>query len=194
MNHLNILEQDRGFTDCLDVLNENWDFTWTIKRWQDIHECWDWHWALHLWIFNEENKILIRKRPQNKSVNPLKWDVGCWWHIFPWDNGLETAVKKALFELGINIAEKDINFLFVLNNKSIFNNWTYIDNEIFYVFSINIDTNDTKLNPKKEYMEDFRFIDIEELKNIIDNKDEDFIIRQTELDELIKYLKKSKKS
>ena len=174
--------------DKFDILDQDWNFTWKIKNWLDIHKDWDWHGAVHLWIFNNKNQILIRKRPSSRFANPSKWDVGCWWHIFPWDNGLDTAIKKALSQLGIVLNEKNLKFLFTLKDESIFNSGTYIDNEIFSVFSFNVDTNKTAIKPKKELVEEFKFIDVSELKENILNKNPNFIIRQNEFKKILNFL------
>lgn len=178
------------FSEYLDVLDSDWNFTWKVKNWLDVHKDWDWHGAVHIWIFNNKKQILIRKRVSDKLLNPSKWDIGGWWHIFVWDNGIDSAIKKVLFEWGIELFEKNLKFLFTLKNTWIYNNGTYIDNEIFSVYFLNINIDENLLKPSKKYIQEFRFIDIGDLKTQSNNRiNQDFIVRKDEFEKILTFYK-----
>eukprot|EP00667_Euglena_gracilis_P023332 EG_transcript_26313 len=83
-----------------------------------VHRDGDWHRSVHVWIVDPKHgTVVLQKRAPEKDTNPNKWDVGSAGHITAGDDSRGTAVREALEELGLVVADPaELEFLFTAVN------------------------------------------------------------------------------
>jgi len=84
------------------------------------------HPVVHLHVFNAKNELFLQKRPEDKKVQPGKWDTAVGGHISFGDSLEEGLKREAYEELGIT------DFKAQLLEKSIWE--TEIESELVYMF------------------------------------------------------------
>jgi len=66
-----------------------------------IHNTGLWHKGVHVWLFNSEGKIFLKKRASNKKIYPEQWeDVGE--HLKPNESFKQAALRGLKEELGVD--------------------------------------------------------------------------------------------
>ncbi len=103
------------------------------------------HPVVHLHVINRNKTLLLQKRPQNKLIEPGKWDSAVGGHICL-NETLETALKREAFE---EIGLKD----FAAKLVKVFKWETELEAELVYLFitsdSKNIKANTTEVDEIK---------------------------------------------
>lgn len=115
--------------------------------------------SVHVWIMNSKNEFLIEKRSYHMEMNPGKWafvggvvDTG--------ETSLEGALRETKEELGIDVDINQIELMFTFKRKE-----DFVD--------VWIARNDIELNKlilQKEEVCDAKWVNIEELENMIDSR------------------------
>lgn len=59
------------------------------------------HKVVHVLVFNDDGRLLLQKRSQNKDVAPDKWDTSVGGHISPGEGLIAAAKREMKEELGI---------------------------------------------------------------------------------------------
>jgi isopentenyldiphosphate isomerase len=85
------------------------------------------HPVVHLHVLNRNNAILLQKRPQNKLIQPGKWDTSVGGHITAGES-LEQALKKEAFE---EIGLKD----FSAKLQKVYKWESEVEAELVYMFT-----------------------------------------------------------
>ena len=97
----------------IDILEENGEIVGTTTV-NEAHQNGILHKVVHVWIVNRRNKLLVQKRSDLKEFCPLMWDVSFAGHIKAGENSLDACEREAKEELGLNIDDDELKFLFRL--------------------------------------------------------------------------------
>ena len=120
------------------------------------------HRAFSIFIFDSNNKMLIHRRALEKYHTPGLWTNACCSHP-RYDERLENSVHRRLVEeMGFDCELKEI-FSFIYRAE--FHNGL-IENELDHVF---IGYYDGEVNPNKEEVHEYKWVEIDELLEDINN-------------------------
>jgi len=162
--------------EYIDIFDENNNPTGIIKEKEQAHLEGNFHRSAHIWIINNKKEMLLQRRSPNKKKYPNKWDISSAGHVRAGESLIEGAKREAYEELGINIDEKELEFVGInKSNKPHNKEFQYIylyrfnDGEVAYV----------------------KYIPYIEFKNMVKNKDDEFhYTTKEEYDMLMAYIEK----
>ena len=175
--------------EMLDVVDENNNLTGKIEDREIIHRDGLWHREVGIWIMNEEGKLLIQKRSANKKQAPNKWCITAG-HIDAGEIPLEVVKRETLEELGLELKEEDIEFLFIAKKTKKFSDIQY-NNNFQYIYFTQTNKKISEYTIQKEELSEVKYITINELEEIIQNKNEEYTFSRSEyFSQLIEILKK----
>jgi len=144
------------------------------------------HRAFSAFIFNEKGEFLLQKRSKLKPLWGMFWSNSCCSHPRKGESYEVAAKRRVREELGIESKPK---FLFKFQYHAKFNEeWS--ENEVCAVLVANC-PDDVKINIDPEEIDDFKFIDVNELaKDIEDNPGKYTPWFKIELPRVLEYIKK----
>jgi isopentenyldiphosphate isomerase len=137
--------------ELIDVLTTDGEHTGIRKPKSEIHRDGDWHRAAHIWIIAYDGRFLLQRRSLRKENNPGLWDVSAAGHLSAGESASEAAVRETFEELGLQLHERDLEFVRTSRQSSILNNNTYFDNEFHDIFIVrrDVDVAALKLDPEE---------------------------------------------
>lgn len=148
------------------LVNENDNEIWLGEK-MDVHKKWLLHRAISVIVFNPKWEILLQQRALWKYHCPwIRSNTTCT-HPYPWESCLQSAHRRLQEEMWFDCELQEI---FSFQYTAHFNNWL-IENEIDHVFKWIYDW-DIKVNP--EEANDFKRINVDELKKDISNNSEKY--------------------
>ncbi len=143
------------------------------------------HRAFSIFVFNSKSELLLQKRTKSKYHSGGLWTNTCCSHPIPGESVEETAHRRLKEEMGFDCNLKEI---FSFTYKVKFEN-NLFENEYDHVFIGNFDG---KPNPNPEEVDDWKWINLEKLKNDIrENPDRYTYWLKTSIDKIISYLDKT---
>jgi len=166
--------------EYLDVLYENGNLTGQRKPRDLVHKDGDWHRAVHVWIMNSNNDILMQKRSPQKESHPDEWDISYAGHVGAGSTSMKTAIREAKEELGLNVSETDLKFLFCKKNQSVLNKGTFINNEHDDVYLLRKDLDLSKIKLQKEEVSEVKWFTLDDLRQILHERRQGFVIHEEE--------------
>lgn len=89
-------------TELLNVVDEN-DLVIDIQSREYIHAHGLRHRAVHILIFNQQGKLFLQKRSQQKDMNKGLWDTSTAGHVDEGEEYSTCAIRETKEELGIEI-------------------------------------------------------------------------------------------
>ncbi len=152
--------------ELIDVLTPEGAPTGVTKPKSDVHRDGDWHRSVHVWIITPDDRILVQRRALTKENNPGLWDVSCAGHIAAGEGAIESAIREAQEELGIDIAAEELRHVATLHEPCVLNGGAYIDNEIHEIFVMRRDVDVRKLRLQVEEVADARLVTRRELRTL----------------------------
>ena len=69
------------------------------------------HQAVHVFVFDDENRLFLQKRSRFKIIAPGKWDTSVGGHVDPGESYAEAACREGAEELGLTILPNDLSFI-----------------------------------------------------------------------------------
>jgi len=120
------------------------------------------HRAFSVFVFNDKNEVLLQKRADNKYHSAGLWSNTCCSHLCKNQNIDKAAKVRLLSEMGIQCS---LLFLGKFEYSVTFENGL-IENEIDYIF---VGKTNEKPKINNEEVSDFKWIEIEKLKQEIDS-------------------------
>ncbi len=76
------------------------------------------HRAVILIVHNNKGQVFLQQRSATKDMFPLLWTFSATGHVTCSDNYIDTAVREAKEELGIDISKKELEFVTTVLVKS----------------------------------------------------------------------------
>ena len=142
------------------------------------------HRAFSVFIFNSDYKLLLQKRASSKYHSGGLWTNTCCSHPRDGEDIIDAANRRLNEEMGIKTSlRKVFDFIYTAELDN-----SLIENEFDHVFYGVYDI-DPILN--KEEAEDFKWIDMETLKNDIENNTDQYTVWfKIAFDYFYNYLKK----
>lgn len=173
--------------EYIDVLDENGNKTGEIKSREEVHKKGIWHRTVHIWVVNSNKDILMQLRSPEKKSNPNKWTTSASGHLSAGDGSLDGAVRELGEEIGIHANPTELEYLFTIQEH--FTNDNMINNEIVDVYIIRKDIDIKDITLQKEEVSDIRWIQKENLKELIKDCEKNHIVPHIEMMErLLKVL------
>ena len=150
----------------------------------DAHQKGLLHRAFSVFIFNSDYKLLLQKRASSKYHSGGLWTNTCCSHPRDGEDTIEAANRRLYEEMGIKTSlRKVFDFIY---RAELDNN--LIENEFDHVF-YGVYNDDPILNTDEA--DDFKWIDMETLKNDIDNNPDQYTVWfKIAFDYFYNYLKK----
>jgi len=144
--------------EIIDLLNNDGKIIGKVDK-AEAHKKGLWHKSVHLWIFNQAGDVLLQKRCAEKKFFPNFWDVSVAGHIGANESSINTAIREAEEEIGIDILANKLQFAFTFKEQLVWKD--IISNEFIDVFVAikNLDTN--QLSFQKEEVEDAKFFKVD---------------------------------
>jgi isopentenyldiphosphate isomerase len=107
-------------------------------------------------VFNDEGRLLLQKRSQNKDVAPGKWDTSVGGHISPSEDLIAAAKREMEEELGI--VPEDIKPVYSYIHSN------HYESELVFTHSC---THNGPFSFNKEEIDEVLFWKIEDIKKAI---------------------------
>ena len=126
------------------------------------------HRAFSVFIFNSNNELLIHQRAAEKYHSANLWTNTCCSHQRPNENNIEAAERRLEEEMGMQAENLVDKFHFIYQVK--LENDLY-EHELDHVL-VGVSNEDPTPNPNEA--QDYRWINIDDLKKEIEQKPEDF--------------------
>jgi isopentenyl-diphosphate delta-isomerase type 1 len=114
------------------------------------------HKVVHVLVFNDEGRLLLQKRSQNKDVAPGKWDTSVGGHISPSEDLIAAAKREMEEELGI--VPEDIKPIYSYIHSN------HYESELVFTHSC---THNGPFSFNKEEIDEILFWKIEDIKKAI---------------------------
>ncbi|MGZ5493885.1 MAG: NUDIX hydrolase [Thermoanaerobaculia bacterium] len=152
--------------ELIDVLTPEGAPTGITRPKPHVHRDGDWHRSVHVWIIAPDDRILVQRRALTKENNPGLWDVSCAGHIAAGENAIESAIREAQEELGIELDPGELRHVASLREQAVLNGGTYIDNEFHEIFVVYRDVDLSSLRLQAEEVDDVRLVTREEFRSL----------------------------
>jgi isopentenyl-diphosphate delta-isomerase len=127
------------------------------------------HSAFSLFLFNEEDELLIQQRSKNKILYPLYWSNTVSNHKVT--ENTEDILIRLNYETNLNLKIKLIKFLTIKYNSNY--NGIYGENEIHEIYFGICDIKKEKLSiPNLDEVVELKFVHFDDLVNLTDSTDQ----------------------
>lgn len=144
----------------IDILDEFGQKTGEVMDRLDAHLQAKWHESVHIYLVNNENKVLLQKRSSKKSIYPNVWAPSVGGHIVSGDNMIETAIREAKEEIGVIFNDED--FVYLGKNNASFNEKQYKDREFVNTLLANRHE-DVDITYRNDEIDDLRWFTNQEI-------------------------------
>ena len=169
--------------ELLDVVDENNNLIGRKEDREIIHRDSLWHREVAIWIMNEKGEMLLQKRAPTRKQAPNKWAITAG-HIDAGEEPLEVAKRETLEEIGLELKDDDLEFLF-LEKKEIKNN-----NHFKYMYYAKTDKKISEFVIQKEELSELKYISLKEFEDIIERQDNEYVFSKgSYISKLISILK-----
>jgi isopentenyl-diphosphate Delta-isomerase len=153
--------------EYFDVLNENGEFTGIVESREKCHKEGLWHRANYCFIFNDKGEVLLQKRSANKKLWPNLWDVTAGGHVLAGEFGITALIREIKEEIGIEIEEKDINYLVGSTSVNVIGDTINKHFNECFIVNKNVDINDIIL--QEEEVSEIKWFSKDEIFDRIEN-------------------------
>ena len=161
--------------EYVDILDGNGNPTGQTKLKSEVHRDGDWHKSVHIWVINSKNELLIQKRASIKESWPNLFDISAAGHVSAGEKPITSAIREVREELGLDVSEKDFEYLFTVPQQITTNNGAFINNEFSDVYLVKTDLDLSKFELQKEEVAEVKFIPFKDLQSAIINKSSEFV-------------------
>ena len=153
----------------IDVLDKDGVPTGEAVNIYDLHQRGLWHRAANVYILDGTGRVLLQKRSKYVKTFPNMWSVSAGGHIRSGQTSLEAMAGEVSEELGLAIApEEFIPIRSTVKEESQVGGY---DREFQDTFVVYNDVDVSKLSTQKHEVGDVAWMDIEEYRRLIAQKD-----------------------
>lgn len=157
--------------EYFDLLDESGNKTGERKLRSEVHRDGDLHGASHMWVISPKREdgsfdVLLQRRSHNKDSFPDCLDTSSAGHVSSGESFLSTAVRELQEELGLQVEEKDLTFLFLYRIEPYemeFHGRLFRDNEIHAVYVLHRDFPMDHLTFQREEISELVWMDSREV-------------------------------
>ena len=174
-------------TEFFDLLDEQGNKTGQTKARSEVHRDGDWHKVVHIWIANDQDEILLQKRSPNKDSYPNIWDASSAGHLTAGDDSLSCAIREVKEELGLDISPAQLTLIGTRKGSSR-PSPTFINNEFIDVYLLRLSLDVNKVVFQEEEVSEIKYVPIDELRRMVQNKDKTLLMHDDEFQMLLKAL------
>ena len=165
MFNLNLLNLKIVFLDeLIDILTSDGKATGKTALKSEAHKNGWYHPTVHVWFYTDDGKVLLQKRAFVKKVFPNLWDVSVAGHIGAGESIINTAIREAKEEIGIDISESQLTKIGIRKDEIVHPNGIF-DNEFKHIFLCKLTVPVSKLTMQTDEVDDLQLFDISILKN-----------------------------
>ena len=107
--------------EILDILDANGKPTGKTALKSEAHKSGQYHNTIHLWLYTDNEKVLLQQRSHKKLIYPLLWDVSIAGHIDTGETFTQAAVRETEEEISLKLKENDLVKIGTHLHKSIYN-------------------------------------------------------------------------
>lgn len=145
--------------DLVEILNKQNEYTGEIKKRNELADS-EYRNLIHLWIIDDEGKILIQKRASAKKHYPNKWSItsGC---VNSKESFVETCIREAKEELNVDIDVENLEYYMSFKKKP----------TVAQIFVLRQNVDLDKVIVQKEEVSEVKLVTKEELINMINNNE-----------------------
>lgn len=169
--------------EYIEVVDENGKHTGQIMEREKVHDLNLLHWEVAVMIVNHKGQTLLQKRSPNKRNNPNKWGV-CAGHVDIGEALEQAALRELKEEVGIECNQNDLKLLAEKELRLGKNNSHFT--RYYYVYC---DKPELEFTLQKEELSEVKWVNIDELIEMVKNKREDLTIKEDRI-YLLEKLKK----
>lgn len=173
--------------ELIDCLDEFGNKTGIVKPKSAIKKDGDYHRVIAVLIVNDD-KILIHQRSKNKKVYPSLWSLFIRGHVQSGEDSLDAALREIKEEIGISINKNELEFLYTLKEEA--KKKDYIENMFYDTYILRKNINIKNITIQKEEVDDIKYINIDEVYNLIKNGSKDFVPNNEDYKRIFEYLKR----
>ncbi len=175
--------------EYLDILDNEGNFTNTVKTRELAHRLGLWHRTVHIWVVNDDGQVLLQLRAPTVHSDPNRWDISSAGHIPAGESSRSGAVRELQEELGIYTQEDKLVFLFVNKHEIICEN--ICDRAFNDIYLLQANINIDELTLQKEEVAAVKWLPWQELLTLA--KQPDVVDHTYEYNCLYKILEKTYK-
>ena len=150
--------------ELIDILTPEGKPTGKTALKSEAHKNGWFHATVHIWLFTNDEKILLQKRALTKKVFPGLWDISVAGHIGAGEEILTSAKREVFEEIGLELDEKDLIKIGTRIHQVSHKNGIQ-DNEHHHVFIAELKTPVSKLTVQEEEVDDIKLFDLSVLKS-----------------------------
>ncbi len=152
--------------EIVDVINDNDEVIGKEGK-NKCHKEGLWHRTVGIFIFNDNEDLLLQKRSMNMATSPGKYDCSASGHVGSGKTQEEDAIKELKEELGIEI---NLKLIF----KNLTENFDEGKNKIRHLFSLFIGHHNGPFNIGKFEVDSVKFFSFDEMTKTIGKTPNDF--------------------
>lgn len=149
--------------ELIDILDSKGNLTGKTCLKSDAHRHGHFHRTVHIWLFTNDQKILLQKRASTKKVFPNLWDISVAGHIGAGEEIIKAALREVYEEIGLTLLEKDLIKIGVRKHQVSHENGIQ-DNEFHHVFIAELKQRINTLTIQEEEVSDLQLFDLDILK------------------------------
>lgn len=152
--------------EWIDIVDEQGKSTGKIILKKEAHRLGILHSSVHIWIMDEENRILLQKRHPEKDTFPNLWDISVAGHIGAGESPIETAVREVAEELGLQILAEEYKKIGTFR-QCIHHTNAIIDDEFHHIYLLKTSFTLNQLKLQETEVTDAKLVSLAMFRSIL---------------------------
>lgn len=151
--------------ELLDVFNRENTKKLREEERDIVHKNSLWHRQVAIWVMNDNGEVLLQRRSPLKKQHPNKYSV-CAGHIDANEEVVVAALRELSEEIGLSETVDNIDFIDMYVNEEEGNN------NFKYTYLVRTNKKIDEFIMQDEEVSELKYITLDELEKMIENKDE----------------------
>lgn len=165
----NKIKEVWDYMEYIDEIDENNIYTGKSFPKSDFHKFGKWYREVIGFVLNENGEILLQQRSKNKEAKPLYWEV-CTGHVSKGEQPEEAMIRELKEEIDLDVNAEDLIKIKVMKTKEKIKEMFHYAFSYIYLIKTNKKINEFTM--QKEEVCKIKYIKIEELKEMIEKREE----------------------